>query len=227
MAVTKGSDQDMRFTIKLAIDDSEVEKAIESGAAEKAKKAAAARRVKADPDLAGFRSFMKVIEKEQEQRRLHEEREEMKLLKQLKKERDEWRRRVESGISQVPGAARDPGGFITGQIMGLLQYMPHAFLVGVATQTYELVRDLYFGPGGPGDTRLKRLIEEQIQSFQGRQERADLARGQRVIRTSTLAGIRGAAAEGRQGGSLFTLREGGTIHIDLAEDPNFDEKGGY
>ena len=155
-------------------------------------------------EVAGVFDMVESKEDRVRKEREMQQREEEKRLMEEMRERARLQAQIESGVQGVPGALADPRSFLVGQAFGAARFIPHAFVLFMAKEVFEIIRDTYFGPGGPGDVRFKRIASEQIQAFQDRRERADLAVKRAVVTTSTLGDLRGAAASGKVGGTNYT-----------------------
>ena len=110
-------------------------------------------------------------------------------------------------------AIQNPLGFVGGTITRLLG--PAAVSL-IALEAAKYVTQVWFGPGGPGDRRLRVDIEEQINTFARRQELADRNLGKSIVRATTAAGLRGRV--GSVGGNLEDLRAGRQRDIDFGRD---------
>ena len=103
-----------------------------------------------------FADFQKRVQKERRLELRERERAAQKKERQDKRRRDRRARVGNRALSAAPQVAANPLSFGFGALTGAASAaFPPAVIGLIAFETFKQIRDQYFGPGGPGDTRLK------------------------------------------------------------------------
>ena len=163
-----------------------------------------------------FADFQKRVEKERKVEQRGIERERKKRERDARKRGQGRRAALAGGIGTGAGAIRNPAGLVTGAATGILtKLLGPAAAAFVIFEVGKYVAERYFGPGGPGDRRLRIIIAEQFNALVNRQESADRQLGRKVVR-STTGRIRGGI--GVEDSSLARIRRGGRLELDITQD---------
>jgi len=88
-------------------------------------------------------------------------------------------------VGKGVGGMRNPAG----ALMGGVSFLPHAVLIALAIAMIPIILDELSKPGGPMDTRWKRIMSDEANAFLDRQDQHNTSIGLRGVIIQSAAGF--------------------------------------